>query len=341
MSIGDYSEKPAASVRGEETVRIASQRMKQEGLGSLVVVEEGRPVGIVTDRDLVLGTLCSRLDPGSVNVAEVASRPLVTVAQEAPVREAVESMRRHAVRRLPVVDEKEQLVGIVAADDLLSLLAGELSGLAVAVRTQSPSRGPQQKGATAAVVEHYHREVATIPGDVMVREAADTLKARAVGSLVVLGDGGPVGIVTDRDLLERVVAEGKDAGATRVSEVMSQPLQVASPEDPLERVVELMSAKGIRRVPVARDGQLIGLVALDDVLAEVAGELHGLAEGMRRELAVAQRGARARELARDVGERARELGEQLEDLGSEAKQRLLRELEGLRERIRARKGGEG
>ena len=99
-----------------------------------MVVKDGGPIGIVTDRDLMLGMLCSRLDPGAVRVAEVASRPLVTIEQEASVREAIQMIRRHAVRRLPVVDEKEQLVGIVAVDDLLSLIAGEPSGLAVAVR---------------------------------------------------------------------------------------------------------------------------------------------------------------------------------------------------------------
>jgi CBS domain-containing protein len=187
------------------------------------------------------------------------------------------------------------------------------------------------------LAEHYQKDVATIAGEVTVREAADAMKARAVGSLVVLRDGEPVGIVTDRDLLERVVAEGKDAGTTSTADVMSQPLRTASPADPLDRVVELMSARGIRRVPVVRDGELVGIVALDDVLAEVAEELHDLAEGTRRALTMAQRGARARQIARDVGERARDLGEQLEHLGGEAKDSLVRELDGLRERIRGRK----
>jgi CBS domain-containing protein len=187
------------------------------------------------------------------------------------------------------------------------------------------------------LAEHYLKDVVTIPGEATARDAADAMRARAVGSLVVLRDGGPVGIVTDRDLLERVIANGKDAGATPTAEVMSQPLQVAGPEDPLDRIVKLMSAQGIRRVPVVRDGELVGIVALDDVLAEVAEELHDLAEGIRRELTMAQRGARARELARDVGDRVRDLGEQLEHLGGEAKDSLLRELDGLRERIRGRK----
>lgn len=185
-----------------------------------------------------------------------------------------------------------------------------------------------------AASEYYQKEVATIRADASAREAAEAMKTQAVGSLVVLRDGAPVGIVTDRDLLDRVVADGKDPQATFTADVMSQPLRVAGPEDPLDRVVGMMSTGGIRRIPVVRDGRLVGVVALDDVLAKVTEELHDLVEGMRRELYTAQRSERAREIARDVGDRLRDLGEQLEQAGSEAKSRLLRELDGLRERIR-------
>jgi CBS domain-containing protein len=182
------------------------------------------------------------------------------------------------------------------------------------------------------MADHYHKDVATIPVEATARDAADAMRARAVGSVVVLRDGEPVGILTDRDLLARVVADGKDAGVTSIADVMSQPLHVAHPEDPLDRVVELMSARGIRRVPVVRDGELVGMVTLDDVLAEVADELHDLAEGMRRELYTAEFSARARELARDVRGRVQDLGEQLEHLGIEAKDNLLRELDVQRAR---------
>jgi len=142
MPIEDYCEKPAASVLGNTTVRAAAQRMKSEGLGCLIVVADGRPTGIVTDRDLVLKTLCSRLDPGAVRVDEIASHPLFTIEQESSVEEAVRLIRHHAVRRLPVVDEKGSLVGIIAADDLLSLAADELNGLSAAVRAQRPCGDP-------------------------------------------------------------------------------------------------------------------------------------------------------------------------------------------------------
>jgi CBS domain-containing protein len=139
MPIDDYCEKPAVTILGTETVRTAAQRMKAAGLGCLVVVADGRPMGIVTDRDLVIETLCNRLDPGSVRVDEIASHPLVTIEQERSVGEAVRMIRHHAVRRLPVVDDKGDLVGIVAADDLLSMAAAQLSGLSAAIRAQRPS----------------------------------------------------------------------------------------------------------------------------------------------------------------------------------------------------------
>jgi signal-transduction protein with cAMP-binding, CBS, and nucleotidyltransferase domain len=190
---------------------------------------------------------------------------------------------------------------------------------------------------TPVVTEHYSKDVATIPAEASAREAAVAMRQRAVGSLVVMRDGKAAGIITDRDLLERVIAEGKDASATATADIMSAPLRAASPEDPLDRVVELMSSQGIRRVPVLRQDVLVGMVALDDVVAEVAQELHDLAEGTRREITTAERTARTGQIARDVGERLRDLGEQLQDVGVEARDGLLRELDRMRERIRGQK----
>jgi len=187
------------------------------------------------------------------------------------------------------------------------------------------------------VAEHYQQDVVTIAGEFTAREAAEAMKARAVGSLVVLRDGAPVGIVTDRDLLERVVADGKDAGSIPISDVMSHPLRAAKPGDTLEQVVSLMSTYGIRRVPVVGDGALAGIIALDDVFVKIAKELHDLSEGTRRELSAAQRTARARAIVRDVAERLRELGDQIEHAGAEAKRGLLDEIDELRERMRNRK----
>jgi hypothetical protein len=90
-------------------------------------------------------------------------------------------------------------------------------------------------------------------------------------------------------------------------------------------------------VPVVGKGELVGIVALDDVTAEIAEELHDLAQGERRELAMALTRSRVREIAGEIHERIADLGEQLEHAGGEARDTLLRELDGLRERVRGRK----
>lgn len=139
VSIRNYCQTSVATIGADATARTAAERMRDEGLGCLAVVADARLAGIITDRDVALETLCNQLDPDVVQVGDIASRRLVTIQQESPVREAVRLIRRHALRRLPVVDDEGQLVGIVAADDLFSLFAAELNALAVAVRAQYPN----------------------------------------------------------------------------------------------------------------------------------------------------------------------------------------------------------
>ena len=140
MSVRHYCQKPACTVAPNETVRVAAQRMDKEGVGCLVVEEGGSPVGILTDRDLALEILCKRLDASSVRVHEIARTPVVTIQQDAPLAEAAKLIRQHAVRRLPVIDTKGKLVGLIASDDLLLLAVEELDGLASVVRSQAPAK---------------------------------------------------------------------------------------------------------------------------------------------------------------------------------------------------------
>ena len=141
MPISDYCQRNVKTIAVDATLRSAAQRMADEGVGCLVAVA-GRSVrGMLTDRDLALRVIHGGLDPDSTNVAAALTHDPLTIHRGSPLRVATALMRRRAVRRLPVVDEREELVGMIALDDLLPVIAKELLGLSAVVAAQAPD-GP-------------------------------------------------------------------------------------------------------------------------------------------------------------------------------------------------------
>ena len=112
--------------------------MKEENVGSVIIEEDDRPVGIVTDRDLVVEVLEPRADPTTVTAADVMTETPVTVDADDGVFEAIRQMHEHSVRRMPVTEADGNLAGIVTLDDLLILLSDELDNLAGVIETESP-----------------------------------------------------------------------------------------------------------------------------------------------------------------------------------------------------------
>jgi signal-transduction protein with cAMP-binding, CBS, and nucleotidyltransferase domain len=108
-------------------------------------------------------------------------------------------------------------------------------------------------------------QVMTVDVGVTVREAAKKMSESGIGSLITVENGRTVGILTEGDMLKRVIAEGKDPVKTTVKEIMSSPLVVAGPNMDLGVAVELMFQKKIKQLPVVQDNKLIGLITLTDI----------------------------------------------------------------------------
>ncbi len=109
-------------------------------------------------------------------------------------------------------------------------------------------------------------EVITIEANLTVRKAVRLMNDREIGCLVAIKDGKPVGIVTERDMLKRVLVEGRDPRAVEVAEVMSKPLLFMEPEKEIEEAVKLMFKHKIKKLPVVENGRLVGLVTLADLI---------------------------------------------------------------------------
>jgi CBS domain-containing protein len=140
MPIGDICNREVVYVQRDVVVRAACKLMRHYHVGSLVVVDEAGgkrvPVGIVTDRDIVVEVAALDLDPGVITAGDIMSADLATVTESHGVLETIEAMRHRGVRRMPVVDADNRLTGIVTVDDLLEVLAGELEHIARIVSTE-------------------------------------------------------------------------------------------------------------------------------------------------------------------------------------------------------------
>ena len=131
MVIGEICNREVVYVNREVTVHAACKLMRHYHVGSLVVVDEidGKrtPVGILTDRDIVIEIDAMDLDAKVITAGDIMSQELTTVPASQGVFETIEIMRARGVRRMPVVDTDNQLTGIITIDDLLEVLAEELT----------------------------------------------------------------------------------------------------------------------------------------------------------------------------------------------------------------------
>ncbi|WP_460036095.1 CBS domain-containing protein [Methylothermus subterraneus] len=134
MMIGEVCCREVVIAKRDEPLIFAARLMRQYHVGDVVVVEErdGKciPIGILTDRDMVVKVLAQGLDPHHLAIADVMSVGVETIGETEEIFSAAERMRAFGIRRLPVVDKAGALVGILAMEDVIDLLAEELRDLA-------------------------------------------------------------------------------------------------------------------------------------------------------------------------------------------------------------------
>ncbi len=122
-----------------ESVQAAAQPMNSRTVGTLVVLDqEKRPVGMLTDRDLAVRVLANAGDPAQTTVGDVMTKSLRTITESTSIEDALRMMRTGRCRRLPVVDSAGKLVGLLSVDDILDLLIGEFRDIGVLLREESP-----------------------------------------------------------------------------------------------------------------------------------------------------------------------------------------------------------
>jgi CBS domain-containing protein len=136
MSLDRICSKTVVTISPDATVLEAAKLMRSEHVGCVVVVDDSRPTGILTDRDVVIKVVVRERDAAKTAVREIMTTNPTMVNVNYDLLDAVRLMRNRGVRRLPIVNEHRHLLGIVTMDDVLTALGGEIGDLAGTVQKE-------------------------------------------------------------------------------------------------------------------------------------------------------------------------------------------------------------
>ncbi len=273
---GDLMTSPAVSIEATATVAEALDAMREEGISSIIVrpAAPGLDHGIVTKRDVLTKVVVRDLDPEGLLVREIMNAPLITVRPHWGIEETSALMAAAGIRRVAVVSG-ERIVGIVSDTDIFTAVASQ-DWTAARVRRKArvtrraasgyPLAGP----AAATVADLMSSPVLTTSPATTVRDAMQRMLGSGVSSLLVEAEPSrDRGIITKRDVITKVIARGRDHGVVRVREVASVPLRTVPHETSIEECSARMSRARLRRFPVVRDGEVVGIISDTDILAAV------------------------------------------------------------------------
>ena len=236
------------TITEDKTMGDAARVMGEKHIGSLIVVVDAKPKGIVTERDLLSGILALGRDPAKTKVGAAMSWPLITISPDALIKDAARIMMKRK-GRLAVVD-KEKLIGIVSASDFIRSL-------------------PDVPETAVKVEDYMTKEVVIVDEEKSVADIAVTMGKERIGSVIVASGGKPKGIFTERDLLTTFLKEGKSLN-TAVKGYVSTPLIVAPAWISVYEAAFIMEDKHIRRLPLFEENELVGIITARDLVEAYA-----------------------------------------------------------------------
>jgi len=126
MLLHKFCQRPVVTISPEENVLAACKLLRNESIGCVVAVEDGKPCGILTDRDIALNVAGNNRDAERIKVRDVMTTKPVSIPVNRTLSDLTTVMDTHHVRRVPIVDEQDKVIGLVTLDDLLVLLSNEM-----------------------------------------------------------------------------------------------------------------------------------------------------------------------------------------------------------------------
>jgi CBS domain-containing protein len=235
------------TIAPEASMAEAAGIMGEKHIGSLIVTKYDTPVGIVTERDLLSKVLALGKDLKEEKVEAVMSYPLITIGPTAKIKEAAQMMVQ---KKALAVFDCGKLVGIVTASDLIRSL-------------------PDVPETEVNVDDFMTKRVETADEKTPVASVAKMMGEKHIGSVIVTSKGEPFGIFTERDLLSTFLVKDKPLIA-EVGKQVSSPLITAPVGTSVHQAAVTMAMKHIRRLPITRNGKMVGIITARDLVEAYA-----------------------------------------------------------------------
>jgi CBS domain-containing protein len=262
-SLTDIMVRDVVTVVPETTLYEAAQIMGEKRIGSLIVIKYETPVGIITERDFLREIVNKEIAlekdwlAGGVSIKEetvenTMTYPLIVASVNASVKEAAQKMIEKKIRRLAVFEEGT-LVGIITAADLIRCLP----------------ETPEKMRAWSGVDYFMAKHVITADEDTSVEDIAKLMGEKSIGSVIITRNGKPAGIFTERDLLTKFLAKDKSLKVA-VGKACSSPIITLPIGSSIHDASELMTSKHIKRLPITKDGKLVGILSARDLVEAYA-----------------------------------------------------------------------
>ncbi len=245
LRVQDIMSHPVRTIPDDSSMAQAALLMGRHHIGSLIVTADDDHVGIVTERDLMSRVLALGKDPADVQVSEVMSRPLISINHDASIKEAAKRMISRKSRL--AVMKVSTLVGVVTASDLIKGL-------------------PETRETEAKPLRYGSKLVETADKGVSVAKVVQIMGEKRIGSVVILSEGKPMGIFTERDLLTSLMSRSEPLSIP-VGDVTSTPLLVTDVDVNVFEAASIMTANKIKRLPLVGEGdELRGIITARDLV---------------------------------------------------------------------------
>ncbi|MHA1785417.1 MAG: CBS domain-containing protein, partial [Candidatus Helarchaeota archaeon] len=271
MKVKDFMNPNPATISYSSNIVEAVRIMNQRKIDYILVTLDDVPIGIITHRDLLQKVINSCIIHKNVKVTEIQcknimSSPLQFTVEDASIQQAALKSIKAGVKKLPVLDGKE-LKGIITTNDLINVY------LSIKMKDEESLRDEKIKELAElknkAVGSFMQKDVIAMEFNQSCQELLLTLINKKVGSVIVLRNDRPVGIITERNIFKKIIEEGMDPKSTILGDLMSSPIISITSDTAVEEAIDIMKHKGIRYIPVVSNEdpyKIVGIISNTDIL---------------------------------------------------------------------------